>query len=147
MPATPQSVTFTEDDYKERLSYNDLENGDYEAFLEDVEDVKAKTGNYGWGFKFQIKGLPVTSKLWLKGGGGWKVREVFNALGEPIPPGTDVSTLNPNPLIGRKCVVTLKHEPYSDGQTNDDGTPKTFVNITRHTPLVATETVADFSEL
>lgn len=146
MPATPRQIAFTEDDYKERLTYDDLEEGDYEAFLEDVTDIEARTGNYGWGFKFQVKGLPLTSRLWLKGGGGWKVREVFNALGQPVAPGTPIAELNPNPLIGRKAVVTIKRKPYSDGQTNDDGTPKTFLEIVRHTPLVA-DAVADFGDL
>jgi len=58
MPATPRQVVFTEDDFKERLSYDDLEDGDYEAFLEDVTDIEANTGNFGWGFKFTVKGLP-----------------------------------------------------------------------------------------
>ena len=146
MPATPRQVVFTEDDFKERLSYDDLEDGDYEAFLEDVTDIEANTGNFGWGFKFTVKGLPLTSRLWLKGGGGWKVREVFNALGQPVAPGTNLGNLDPNVLIGRRCVVTVKRRPYTNGDVDESGNVKTFVEITRHTPLVA-EPVADFGSL
>jgi hypothetical protein len=78
--------------------------------------------------------------VWLKGGGGWKVREVFNALGAPIAPGTDTSSLNPNVLVGRRCVVTIKREPGKKDPS------KTYTNISRHTPLV-TESVPDFSDL
>jgi hypothetical protein len=146
MPATPQQLTFKESDFKERLSYDDLEDGDHLATLLDVTDCEAKTGNYGWEFKFDIKGLPISSKLWLKGGGGWKVREVFNALGEPVSPDQPIQNLNPNPLVGRQCVVTVKREAASNGATNDDGTPRMYTNITRHTPYVA-EPVADFGTL
>jgi hypothetical protein len=146
MPATPREITFTEDDFKERLSYDDLTPGDYEATLIDVEDIEASTGNYGWGFIFQVKGLKLTSRVWLKGGGGWKVREVFNALGLPIAPGTPLANLNPNPLVGRSCVVSVIRKPYRDGRTDDEGNVKTFVDIARHTPMVS-EDVADFSDL
>ena len=137
MPATPQAIPFTEEDFEDRLSYADLEDGDHLATLIDVEDARATTGNYGWRFKFDVRGLQLTTTVWLKGGGAWKVREVFNALGDPIAPGERVETLNPNPLIGRTCVVTVKREPASNGATYDDGTVKEFVNIKKHTPYVA----------
>ena len=146
MPATPRQVTFKESDFKERLSYEDLEDGDHEATLLDVEDAVARTGNEGWRFKFDVLGLPIATTVWLKGGGAWKVREVFNALGHPITIETPIDTLNPNELIGRKCVVTTKREPASNGATHDDGTVKVFTNITRHTPFVA-DPVADFGSL
>jgi len=147
MPATPANVRFTEEDFKERTSYDDLEVGDHIALVTDVEDVKSgSTDNYGWGFKFQVKGLTLTSKVWLKGKGAWKVREVFNALGSPVSPGEDVTTLDPNPLIGRTCVVTVIRRPYRDGRLDDEGNVKTFVDISRHTPLVS-DPVADFSDL
>lgn len=146
MPATPRQMTFTEDDFKERLSYEDLEDGDYIGTLLDVEDVVARTGNEGWKFKFDVKGLPLNSTTWLKGAGGWKVREVFNALGVPVTIETPILTLNPNQLIGRKCVVTVKREAASNGATNDDGTVRFYTNIVRHTPYVA-DPVADFGTL
>lgn len=130
--ATPMKITFTEEDMQERANYDDLE-GDYIATLLDVEDVTAQTGNYGWGFKFDVKGLTVTSKVWLKGGGMWKVREVFNALGQPLPPNQTVVDLDPNPLIGNRCVVTIVQDPRDDGQG-------TWTNISRHTPLVTEDT-------
>lgn len=140
MPATPQTITFTEDDLKERTSYDDIEEGDHEATLIDVEDITANSGNFGWGFKFQIKGLPFTTSLWLRGGGGWKVREVFNALGAPLAPGETAANLNPNQLIGRTCVVTLKKVPgYKDPE-------KTFLEIQKHIPYVKAD-VPDFTEL
>ncbi len=70
MPAQEYSTQLVEDDFKERVSYDDLTEGDYEATLTDVEDAQAKTGNYGWRFVFDVKGLPVKSTIWLKGGGG-----------------------------------------------------------------------------
>lgn len=141
MPATPRNITLTDADFEERISYDDLEDGDYIADLVDVEDITASsTDNYGWGFVFVVKGLKIKSSVWLKGGGGWKVREVFNALGAPIAPGTDTSKLNPNILIGRRCVVTVKKEPSRKDPN------QTFTNITRHTPLV-TDEVPDFSDL
>lgn len=146
MPATPRKLDLDAKDFEERASYADLTPGDYEAMLVDVVDIEASTGNYGWGFEFQVKGLKVTSRVWLKGGGGWKVREVFNALGLPIAPNTDVSSLDPNPLIGRSCVVTLKREASTTGAVDDEGNVKTYVNVSRHTPMVS-EDVADFSEL
>ena len=146
MPATPRQMTFTEDDFKERLSYDDLEDGDYIGTLLDVEDVTARTGNEGWKFKFDVKGLPLSSTTWLKGAGGWKVREVFNALGQPVTIDTPILTLNPNSLVGRKCVVTVKKEPASNGALKDDGTVMVYTNIVRHTPYIA-DTVADFGTL
>lgn len=138
MPATPHEITLEENEA--RLSYDDLEEGDYEATLIDVEDINANSGNYGWGFKFQVKGLPLTTSLWLKGGGGWKIREVFNALGQPIAPGEQTANLNPNGLIGRTCVVTLKRVP---GRRDPE---KMFLEISRHVPYVAAA-VPDFSDL
>jgi hypothetical protein len=146
MPATEHNVTITEKDTEERLSYDDLLAGDYQATLIDVEDAKAQTGNYGWRFAFDVKGLTVKSTVWLKGGGGWKVREVFNALGHPLNPGDNVTADMANALIGRSCVVTVVKEPAHNGATNDDGTPKIYTNISRHTPFVA-EAVADFGDL
>ncbi len=143
MPATPSEITFKESDFKERLSYDELEPGDYEGTLTDVKDAEAKTGNVGWRFIFDVQGLPVSSTVWLKGGGVWKVREVFNALGMPIEPGTEVTTLDPNILIGRMCVVTIVKEA-SKTATNDDGTPRIYTNVSRHTPFVA-EPVMDLS--
>jgi hypothetical protein len=140
MPATPQNVTFSEDDLKERLSYDDIEEGDYEATLVDVEDIEANSGNYGWGFKFMVKGLPLSTSLWLKGGGGWKIREVFNALGQPLAPGEQAANLNPNPLIGRTCVVTVKRVP---GRNNPE---KMYLEISKHTPFVKAD-VPDMSDL
>jgi hypothetical protein len=144
MPATPASVSFGEE--KENQSYDDLEEKDYLATLIDVEDTVAGTGNVGWAFKFQVTGLTLTTKVWLKGGGTWRVRQMFNALGQPVAPGERVEALNPNPLIGRQAVITLKRKPYFDGRLNDDGTPKTFIDIDKVTPYVA-EPVADFSDL
>lgn len=146
MPAQIHNVPFKEDDFKERVSYADLEEGDHIATLIDVEDAEASTGNYGWRFVFDVKGLPLNTTVWLRGGGAWKVREVFNALGTPINPGTDTSGLNPNPLIGRKCVVTVKRQPASNGALNDDNTPKMYTNIIRHTPYVAMP-ASDFESL
>lgn len=141
MPATPRDITLTEEDFQDRLSYDDLEEGDHVATLVDVTDIEASTtDNYGWGFVFMVKGLKLTSSVWLKGGGGWKVREVFNALGAPLAPGTPTSGLNPNPLVGRTCVVTVKREPSRKDPE------KTYTNITKHTPMV-TEEVPDFSDL
>jgi hypothetical protein len=147
MPATPRTIQFSEDDFKERLSYDDLAAGDYEATLIEVEDIEASTtDNYGWGFVFQIKGLKLTSRVWLRGGGGWKVRQVFNALGQSIPEGALPRDLNPNPLIGKSCVVSVVRKPYRDGRVDDEGNAKTFVDIANHTPMVS-EAVADFTDL
>ncbi len=140
MPATPQTITFSEEDLKERASYDDIEEGEYEATLIDVEDIQANSGNYGWGFKFQVKGLTFTTSLWLKGGGGWKIREVFNALGSPLAPGQTTANLNPNPLVGRSCVVTLKKVPSRKDPE------KSFLEITKHVPYVKAD-VPDLSDL
>ena len=145
MPATPRSVEFTKEDFEDRASYDDL-NGDYEATLVDVTDIDAKTGNYGWGFVFMVKGLKLTSRVWLKGGGAWKVREVFNSLGAPIAPGSDITQLDPNTLVGRSNVVTVGREEDRNGKKNPDGTVKTYASITKHTPLV-TEAIADFTDM
>ncbi len=136
MPATEHSTTITEDDTKERLSYDALEPGDYQATLLDVEDATAKTGNYGWRFVFDVKGLPVKSTVWLKGGGGWKVREVFNALGHQLKPGDEVTAAMANSLVGRTCVVTIIKEK-STTAFHPDGTAKIYTNVSRHTPFVA----------
>lgn len=138
MPATPHTITIEEE--KERVSYDDLEEGDYEATLVDVKDITANSGNYGWGFEFVVQGLPLTTSLWLKGGGGWKIREVFNALGQPLAPGESTAALNPNQLIGRTCVVTIKRVP---GRKDPE---RMFVEISRHVPYVKAD-VPDFSDL
>lgn len=136
MPAKEYATVVTEDDFKERLSYDELVEGDYEATLTDVEDAQAKTGNVGWRFVFDVKGLSVKSTVWLKGGGGWKVREIFNALGTPLQPGQSVTANDANALIGSSCVVTIIKEA-SNTATNADGTPRIYTNISRHTPFVA----------
>ena len=146
MPATPREVTFSEEDFKERLTYDDMTPGDYRATLIDVEDAEASTGNYGWAFKFQVQGLTLTSRVWLMGRAGWKVREVFNALGAPVSPGTELSNLDPNSLVGRSCVVTVERRPYHDERKDEEGNLLTFVDIKRHTPMVS-EDVADFGDL
>lgn len=148
MPATPRAIAFTEEDFKERATYADLEAGDYEATLVDVTDIEASTGNYGWGFEFQVQGLKLTTRVWLKGKGGWKVREVFNALGSPVLPGTELANLNPNELIGRQCVVTVKRVFYRDERVDEEtGEKMTTPIITSHTPYVSADSVPDFGDL
>ena len=132
--ATPLNMQFTEEDFKEKASYDDLKNNeDYVATLVSVEDAVASTGNTGWAFTFDINGLEIIDRVWHKGGGKWKIREVFNALGEPVGPGQEATFLDPNPLVGRQCVVTIKKEPRQDG----DGF---WTNIGRHTPYVQAST-------
>jgi len=140
MSATPSQIQFTDDDFKERLSYDDLTPGDYEATCIDVEDIVASTGNPGWKFTFQVKGLSVYTRVYHNGGGKWKIREVFNALGVPIEPGAQLGALDPNALVGNNCVVTIVKEDRDDG---DDGQ---WTNISRHTPLV-TAVSSDVTEL
>ena len=138
--ATPLQMQFTEEDFKEAGSYDELVDGeDYIATLLAVKDIEASTGNTGWGFEFDVKGLKITTRLWHRGGGKWKIREVFNALGAPIEPGDGQMFLDPNSLIGNQCVVTIKKEARDDGEGY-------WTNIGRHVPYVAEET-ADFGEL
>ncbi len=128
MPATPINPDFSPDDFKERADYSDLV-GDFEATCTDVEDVTAGTGNPGWKFTFVVEGLNVYSRVWHRGGGKWKIREVFNALGSPLNLGDDISVLDPNALIGRSCILTLV-------QTDADEDGNQWTNVTRHTPIV-----------
>jgi len=132
--ATPLNIEFTEDDFKEAGSYDDLKHGEeYIATLLEVDDIVASTGNTGWGFKFSVEGLNLTSRIWLSGGGKWKVREIFNALGQPIAVGTNMAFLDPNPLVGNQCVITIQKEAKQDN-------PEEFwTNIGRHTPLVVAD--------
>ena len=127
MPATPGAIQFSDDDFKERLSYDDLE-GDYVATLTDVEDIVASTGNPGWAFVFDVKGLPLRSRVYHRGGGLWKIREVFNALGFPLMQDSTPDTLDPNILIGNQCIVTIGKEDE-------------WTNIMRHTPIVGQDEV------
>lgn len=136
MPATPAQIQFTAKDFEERLSYDDLEAGDYEATCTDVNDIEASTGNTGWGFEFTIKGLPLTMRVWTKGGGKWKVREVFNACGYPIDPTTDVASLDPNVCIGSRVVATVKKE------AKNDGSGEFWTNVDRVVPFIS-DPVAD----
>ncbi len=71
------------------------------------------------------------------------MREIFNALGNPLQPGQNVTANDANALIGRTCVVTIVKEA-SNTATHADGTPKIYTNIARHTPFVA-DAVADFT--
>ena len=131
--ATPAQITFSEEDFTEAASYDDLKTGeDYIATLTAVDDIVASTGNPGWAFKFDVKGLPMTTRVYHNGGGKWKIREVFNALGVPIGPGEAMSFLDPNGLIGNQCVITIKREDKQDGSGEQ------WVNIGRHTPYVGT---------
>ena len=139
MPATPSTIPFEADDFKERASYADLTPGDYEATLTDVEDIVAGTGNPGWKFVFDVKGLPLYTRVYHQGGGKWKIREVFNALGQPIVAGAPIGALDPNALIGNMCVVTVVKEDKDEGEGQ-------WTNISRHTPLV-TSVVAGVVEL
>lgn len=133
--ATPMQMTYTEEDWEPKSNYSDLLDGqDYIATLTAVTDVEAKTGNVGWGFVFDVQGLPLTSRIWLKGGGKWRINEVFNALGQPVAPGTSTAFLDPNVLVGRTCVVTIEKT------ARDDGSSDMWTNIKRHTPLAAEET-------
>jgi hypothetical protein len=132
--ATPMQMTYTDKDWEPKSSYDDLLDGnDYIGTLTEVTDIEAKTGNVGWGFVFDVQGLSLTSRIWLKGGGKWRINEVFNALGEPIAPGTSTAFLDPNVLVGRTCVVTIEKE------SANDGTDRKWTNIKRHTPLAAEE--------
>jgi hypothetical protein len=145
MPATPRQVNLP--DEKDRPGdYSTLE-GEYEALLIDVEDIEATTtDNYGWGFVFQVKGLPIKTRVWLKGGGMWKVREVFNALGSPIAPGEQAASLNPNTLVGRSCVVNVVREKDRNGALDDKGEVKTYAAIAEHTPIVKVDDVTTFAD-
>lgn len=139
--ATPIQMEFTEEDFQEAASYDDLlDKEDYIGTLLEVKDIVAGTGNTGWGFVFDVKGLKLTSRVWHKGGGKWKIREVFNALGQPIDPGTNMAFLDPNPLVGNQCVVTIEKE------AKQDAPGEFWTNIGRHTPLVVEE-AADFGDL
>ena len=129
MPASVSNIEFEDSDFEERASYDDLL-GDYVATCTDVEDIVAGTGNPGWAFTFMVKGLPVKTRVYHRGGGKWKIREVFNALGFPITPDAAIGSLDPNLLIGKTCVVTIVKED------KDDGTNEQWTNISRHTPLV-----------
>ena len=133
MPATPQQVRFEDKDFEPRLSYDDLEPGEYIALCTDVEDATASTGNVGWKFKFEVKGLPVAMTVWLQGGGKWKVREVFNALGFPLSPTDDLSMLDPNALIGGQCVAKIVKVP----RDKDDLSEGYWTNIERVVPYVS----------
>lgn len=137
MSATPFRVPFTDEDFAERADYNDLTPGDYEATLLDVEDIVASTGNPGWKFTFQVKGLALYTRVYHQGGGKWKIREVFNALGVPIDAGSMIGTLDPNALIGNMCVVTVAKE------AKNDGTDEVWTNISRHTPLRTASSIGD----
>ena len=139
MPATPQQIQFEDKDFEERADYSDLEHGEeYIGFCTDVEDAEASTGNIGWRFTFDVKGLPVRTTVWLKGGGKWRVREIFNALGYPISPADDVSSLDPNVLIGGQCVVTIEKSQSDDGRE--------WTNVGKTTPYIS-EPAVDFSDL
>lgn len=132
--ATPMQIEFSDEDLAPASSYDDLKDKeDYIATLTEVKDIEASTGNVGWGFVFTVEGLPMTSRIWLKGGGKWKVREVFNALGQPLSPDENISFLDPNPLVGRQCVVTIAKE------AKNDGSGEFWTNIGRHTPYVVEE--------
>jgi len=131
MPATPAPVQFTDKDFEERNNYSDLKPGDYEATCIDVEDIVASTGNPGWKFTFDVKGLDLYTRVYHQGGGKWKIREVFNALGMPIEAGVVIGALDPNALIGNTCVVTVIKVPRDNPE---EGEP--WTNIQRHTPLV-----------
>lgn len=138
--ATPLNIAFSEEDFKERVSYDELEDGgEYVGTLTSVEDVEARTGNTGWKFIFDVQGLPVNGSVWHSGGGKWKIREYFNALGQPIEPGTNMAFLDPNGLIGAQCVVTIEKTARDDG----DGY---WTNVGRVTPYVS-EPTTDFSDL
>ena len=131
MTATPSNIEFEDSDFAERASYDELL-GDYVATCTGVEDIVAGTGNPGWAFTFMVKGLPLTSRVYHRGGGKWKIREVFNALGFPIGPDQAIGTLDPNVVVGKSCVVTIVKEEKQDA-------PGEFwTNISRHTPLVGT---------
>lgn len=130
MPATPANIKFEDSDFTERGSYDELL-GDYEATCTDVEDIVAGTGNPGWAFTFMVKGLPLTSRVYHRGGGKWKIREVFNALGFPIQAGFDIGSLDPNICIGKSCIVTIVKEAKKDVDPVEYWT-----NISRHTPIV-----------
>jgi len=138
--ATPAQIQFTEDDFKERISYEDLTPGDYEATCIAVEDITASTGNPGWKFTFQVKGLSVYTRVYHEGGGKWKIREVFNALGFPIAAGAPIGALDPNALVGNQCVVTIAKE------AKDDDSGEFWTNVSRHTPLVSAPS-SDVTEL
>ena len=139
--ATPMNIPFTEEDFQNAASYDDLKhNEDYEATLLEVNDATASTGNTGWAFVFSVKGLKMTTRVWHSGGGKWKIREVFNALGQPIAPGESMQFLDPNSLVGNSCVVTIVKEDKGDGSGEQ------WTNIGRHTPLV-TEDTTDFASL
>ena len=139
MPATPAAIPFEDKDFEERTSYDDLTPGDYEATCIDVEDIVAGTGNPGWKFTFQVKGLSVYTRVYHQGGGKWKIREVFNALGVPIDAGAQIGALDPNALVGNSCVVTIVKEDRTEGEGQ-------WTNISRHTPLV-TSVSSDVVEL
>lgn len=141
MSATPFDVEFTDDDFKERADYADLTPGDYEATLLAVEDIVASTGNPGWKFTFQVKGLSLYTRVYHRGGGKWKIREVFNALGVPINAGALIGTLDPNALVGNMCVVTVAKE------AKNDGTDEVWTNISRHTPLRTASAIPNVMEL
>lgn len=135
--ATPAQIQFEDKDLTDRASYEDLQHGeDYLATLISVEDIVARSGNPGWAFNFQVNGLPLTTRVYHLGGGKWKIREVFNALGQPINPGDEIGVLDPDSLVGNVCVVTIAKELRDE----TDPSQGYWTNIGRHTPYVTEPT-------
>lgn len=110
MSAETFTLDITEDDLIQTGLYDDFTPGDYEGILVAVKDAKAASGNFGWKWVFQVKGLNFDITTWLKGGGLWKLGEVMASMGGELKPGSG-QTLDPNLYIGSRAGVKIGKDP------------------------------------
>jgi hypothetical protein len=117
-----KTIRIAEDDLKGSAKF-DLEPGDYEGKILSVKDHVSATGNEGWVWEIEVKG--VTFKMWtmFTQSSKWKMIEVMKALKIDVAEG-DIA-FNPNDYIGAYVGVELDKEEDSE-----------YLNISRTFPTV-----------
>ncbi len=122
-----KKIIIAEDDLKGSAKF-DLEAGDYEGKIVSVKDHLSESGNEGWVWEIEVKG--VNFKMWtmFTKNSKWKMIEVMKALKIDVSAGE--TSFDPNKYIGNFIGVELDKEEGSE-----------YLNIVKTFPTVGSAKV------
>ena len=124
MPATPQQVSYTDDDLNSGGGYSHIAvPGWYEAELKDVEDHLSAAGNQGWKWTLDVLGADFRQYTVFSKKARWKLVSVVQAFDPTyFEEGGEVAEIDPNVFIGMKINVFIDWqtdpEELVDGEAN-----------------------------
>ena len=113
MPATKQTLDFT--NVKDQGNFNPKHKpaGDYKAKIAKVEDYQSNAGNKQWLFTIELASDKRATYPYYCGFDEkqlFKVRNLFLAVGKTVP--KKRVGVDPNPLVGKEIAITLDDDEY-----------------------------------